>query len=176
VVPINEVCLKSKHWWTKELKGLRTSYRKLGRKIGRYKDWPEHKVHAEFREVHKKYDKAIKYNKHHHWRDWLEKALELDLWTASKYISAPASDGGKTRIPNLKQTENGQVKVAGTNSDKADMLTKVFFPSKLVGNMHDQHNDYPPPNLQTAQTNKRPNQMPNQMPKAIQSARARWHP
>ena len=61
----------------------------------------------EYKECHKQYERAIRYNKRHHWRDWLEKASELDLWTVNKYIAAPASDGGSTRIPNLKQQIDG---------------------------------------------------------------------
>ena len=81
--------------------------------MGRYKNQPAHAIHTEYKEAHRKYDKAIKYNKQHHWRDWLEKATDPDLWTANKYISTPAGDGGKTRIPVLKQQVDGQERDAG---------------------------------------------------------------
>jgi endonuclease/exonuclease/phosphatase family metal-dependent hydrolase/predicted RNA-binding Zn-ribbon protein involved in translation (DUF1610 family) len=129
-VPKSGVCPHSKRWWTKELKELRTKFRKLGRKIGKYRQSPDHPIHAEFREVRREYDRAIKYNKRHHWRDWLERATEPDIWTANKYITAPASDGGKTRIPVLRQTSEGVEETASTNSNKSKMLAKVFFPSK----------------------------------------------
>ena len=100
-VPTMEVCPKSKRWWTKEIGKLRTHFRKLGRKVGGYATQTEHPIHAEYKDAYRKYDRAIKYSKRHHWRDWLEKASEPDLWTANKYISAAASDGGRTRIPTL---------------------------------------------------------------------------
>ncbi len=145
IVPISEICSKSKRWWAKELKELRKSTNKLGRKASRYKNWPDHEVHAEYKDTRKKYDKAIKYNKRHHWRDWLEKATDPDLWTANKYISAPASDGGKTRIPNLKQVKDGTERTATTNQEKGQMLAKVFFPSKPTVNGIPTTHEYPPP-------------------------------
>ncbi len=119
---------------------------KLGRKASKYRNWLEHTVHAEFKTMRNKYDKAIKYNKCHHWCDWLEKALDPNLWAANKYITAMASDGGKTRIPNLKVSINGQEKVASMNKDKADMLARVFFPSKPSAEVTTQApTEYPPP-------------------------------
>ena len=35
--------------------------------------------------------------KKNHWRDWLEKATDPDLWTAHNYVSAPPGDCRKTR-------------------------------------------------------------------------------
>ena len=84
----------------------------------------------EYKDAHRKYDKAIKYNKRHHWRDWLEKATDPDLWTANKYISSPASDGGKTRIPSLRQQIDRQERTANSNQDKSKMLAETFFLKK----------------------------------------------
>lgn len=42
IVPTSEVCPKSKRWWTKEIRELRTHCRKLGRKAGKLKDQPGH--------------------------------------------------------------------------------------------------------------------------------------
>jgi Reverse transcriptase (RNA-dependent DNA polymerase) len=72
--------------------------------------------------------------------------LEPDIWTANKYISAPATDGGKTRIPVLKQQAGGQENMASTNHDKSKMLAKVFFPEKPNTNeaSAEQH-EYPTP-------------------------------
>ena len=146
VVPITEICPKSKRWWTKEIRDLRAKFRKLGRKVSRYKAQPDHPIHTEYHEARKAYDKAIKYNKRHHWRDWLEKASEPDLWTASKYISAEASDGGKTRIPALKQQVGTQEKLANTNEEKGRMLAEVFFPKRpaaTISNINTEN--YPSP-------------------------------
>ena len=102
------------------IRELRTWFRKLGRQVGKYKDQSTHGIHAEYKDAHRKYNKAIKYNKRHHWRDWLEKATDPDLWTANKYISSPASDRGKTRIPSLRQQIDGQERTANSNQDSVD--------------------------------------------------------
>ena len=145
-VPTMEVCPKSKQWWMKEISELRVNYRNLGRKVGKYKDQPEHRIHTEHKEAHRKYDKAIKHSKKHHWRDWLDKALEPDLWTANKYIAALASDGGKTRIPTLRQQADSREKMASLNLDKIEMLADNFFPSKPPEtNNADEQSHYPTP-------------------------------
>ena len=126
IVPMTEVCLKSKRWWTKEIKELRKRFRKLRRELCRHTEHPEHMIHSEFKECQKQYKRAIKYNKHHQWRDWLEKASEPDLWTANKYIAAPVSDGGSTRIPKLKLQVGGQERTANSNRDKSEMLASAF--------------------------------------------------
>ena len=131
-VPATEVCPKSKCWWMKEIKELRKRFRKLRRELCRHMEHPEHTIHLEFKECRKQYEKAIKYSKHHHWRDWLEKASEPDLWTANKYITVPASDGGSTRIPKLKLQIDGQERTANLNQDKSEMLASTFFPKKLA--------------------------------------------
>ena len=144
-----EVCPKLKHWWTKEIRELRVKYRKLGRKVGRYKDQPEHRIHAEHKEAHRQYNKAIKYNKRHH---WLEKASEPDLWTANKFLAVLASDGGKTRIPMLRQQVNGREKMANSNQDKSKMLVETFFPSKPINTINIyEYNKYPTPACKTHQ-------------------------
>src|SRR5260370_38855226 len=68
--------------------------------------------------------------KMHHWRDWLEKAEDLDIWTVNKILAAPATDGGTTRIPVLKYTINGAELIASTNEEKGQVLAKSFFPAK----------------------------------------------
>ncbi|PPQ72841.1 hypothetical protein CVT25_000254, partial [Psilocybe cyanescens] len=66
-----------------------------------------------------------------HWIDFLEEATTKDIWTANKYISTPATDGGKSKIPALKQkTANGQTTELTTNEEKAEALATSFFPPK----------------------------------------------
>jgi hypothetical protein len=146
VVPTTKVCPFLKRWWTKELKELRKHFRKTGRKSSKHRNTPEHTVHAEFKVVCKQYDKAIKFSKWHHWQDWLERATELDIWTANKYITAPTSDRGKTRILALKQ-QIGELEVtASTNQSKSKMLARVFLPSKpAMAANHSITQEYPEP-------------------------------
>ena len=129
---------------------MRTQFKKLGRESSKYRCLLGHAVHTEFKSVRKQYDKAIKYNKHHHWRDWLEKATNPDLWTANKYISASASDEGKTRILPLRQLQ-GNVKVtASTDSSKSKLLAQAFFPSCLpASTLHTEEIEYPEPICKT---------------------------
>ena len=52
------------------------------------------------------------------------------MWTANRYITALVSDGGSTRIPNLKQQADRQERTANSNQDKSEMLASTFFPKK----------------------------------------------
>ena len=143
-VPISAICPKSKRWWSKEIKELRRQFRKVGRKGSKYKNHPNHPIHKEYNEAQRKYDTATKYNKKHHWRDWLERATDLDLWTANKYISAPASDGGSTRIPALRYQEGRDEKIASANKGKSEILAKAFFPREpSVSANEEEHQAYP---------------------------------
>ena len=129
-VPCTRICVKSKRWWLKELSQLRKETEKLGRQAYKLKGWPTHPIHDQRAAACKKYDKTIQYSKQHHWRDWLEKATDPDLWTAHKYISAPAGDGGKTRIPNLLIQGTEGDNVCSRNQEKSEALARTFFPKK----------------------------------------------
>ena len=146
VVPTTELCPKSRRWWTKELTDLRREASRLGRKASKLKDRPNDPTHSESAKAKKAYEKAIEYNKKHHWRDWLEKADDPDIWTAHRYISAPASDGSTTRIPTLKAIHNGEEVTVSTNDEKSQMLARSFFPPKPPENTQgEQEHDYPTP-------------------------------
>ena len=129
-VPTTEITPKSKRWWTKELTQLRKQADKLGRKAYKLKYTPEHVIHEEHRAAVKRYVNTMEYNKKQHWRDWLEKAEEPDIWTAHRIISAPASDGGKSRIPILKYKIGDQDYTASTNNEKSEALARGFFPPR----------------------------------------------
>jgi hypothetical protein len=129
-VPTSNLGIKAKRWWTKELKKLRQDTNKKGRKASKYKDWPDHHTHAESREANKTFQRTLECTKRQHWRDWLENADDPDIWTAHKYTASPAGDGGKSRIPVLKLTQDGQETTAVTNEEKSSMLAKTFFPPR----------------------------------------------
>lgn len=129
-VPITEICSKSKRWWTKELTQMRRNMNNLGRKTCKLKDNPTHPVHEEHAEAVKTYDRTLERTKRQHWRDWLERAEDPDIWTVHKLISSPASDGAKTRIPRLKHKMGDTEIIASTNLEKAEALAKTFFPPK----------------------------------------------
>jgi hypothetical protein len=145
-VPTAEIGPKSKRWWTKELTQLRREASKLGRKASQHKDEPNNPIHAESIKVKKAYEKSIEHNKRHHWRDWLEKADDPDIWTAHRYISAPASDGSASRIPTLKTKHNGIEVIAHTNEEKSQVPAKTFFPARPAEELRcTQEQDYSDP-------------------------------
>ena len=59
-----------------------------------------------------------------------QKADDPDIWTAHRYTTSPAGDSGKCRIPVLKVNKDGHESTAMTNSEKATMLAKSFFPPR----------------------------------------------
>jgi hypothetical protein len=130
VVPAEKPMSKSKRWWTKELSQLRTHTNKLGRAAYKLRGDPEHRAHEEHKVAKSKYQNAIKVTKQQHWRDWLEKAEDPDIWAAHHIVSAPHIDRGKAKIPKLKYKVGDQELTASTNEEKSGALTKCFFPIK----------------------------------------------
>ena len=129
-VPTTEIRIKAKKWWTKELTKLRQEANKKGRKASKYKGWPEHHSHGERKKANKLFHKTLEHTKRQHWRDWLEKADDPDIWTVHKYMSSPVGDGGKSRILVLKATCNRQEANVTTNEEKSSILAKTFFPPR----------------------------------------------
>ena len=140
-VPVTEISPKSKRWWSKELTAMRRYANKLGRKASKLNNQPDHPIHAEYDKAKTKYAKEIAWNKKTHWRDWLERAEDPDIWTANKYISAADTVGGNvTRIPSLSSGEGEQVSLAVTNEEKSRILVKTFFPMKRTANEEETRN------------------------------------
>ena len=81
-VPDVDHTSKSKRWWTKELTKLRAHANKLGRLSFQLRQITPHNIHVEHKEAKSKYQRILKLTKQQHWREWLEKADEPDLWTA----------------------------------------------------------------------------------------------
>lgn len=130
VVPITRISAKSKHWWTKELTTLRRQADKLEQKASKLSHLPYHHLHTEHTAVVKLYHTTLKYTKKQHWRDWLEKAEDSDIWTVNRLINSQALDGGKSRIPILTH-KTGSIKTKATMNDKkSKVLAKTFFPIK----------------------------------------------
>ena len=86
------------------------------------RDWLEHPIHEECREANCTFQRMLEHTKRQHWRDWLERAEDPDIWMVHKYTSSPAGDGGKSRIPVLKLTKGDQETIATTNDEKASLL------------------------------------------------------
>src|SRR5216684_5544312 len=109
---------------------LHREVNKLGWLSYKNRDKPFHYMHATHTDADKNYHRTLQSTIMHHWRDWLEKAEDLDIWTVNKILAAPATDGGTTRIPVLKYTINGAELTASTNEEKGQVLAKSFFPAK----------------------------------------------
>ena len=143
-VPVTAITSKLKRWWTKELMQMQKQADLSGRQSFLCRNKPEHAVHIQHKEAKKRYVNNMEYNKRQHWRDWLEKADEPDIWTANRYVTAPETDSGKARIPVLKVTVDGEEMTARTNSKKSTMLAKGFFPPKPVVSLVHPNAKYPP--------------------------------
>ena len=91
----------------------------IGRRSYRCQFLPRHQVHHEHKEASKLYERTLEHTKKQHWRDWLEKAKEPDIWTVHKALSASASDGGKARILALKYKQGDEELIASDNAEKA---------------------------------------------------------
>jgi ribonuclease HI len=121
---------QAKRWWTKELGTLRKDMLKSRRKACKDRKGRDSLLWKKFKEARRKFGWELESTKKNHWRDWLERATDPDLWTANRYITAPPSDCGKTRIPELTYTSNeGQCR-ARSNEEKGRVLAKTFFPEK----------------------------------------------
>lgn len=143
-VPVTNITLKSKRWWMKELTQLHRQSNKLGRQSY---DWHHdlgHSVHGAHNVASKKYQKILDQTKNHHWRDWLERWEDPDIWTAHHLTTVPWGDGGKARIPVLNHKVGEEEVCANTNQEKGCVLAKGFFPAKpLTDGMLDNYT-YPP--------------------------------
>ena len=143
-VPTTTLTPMSKRWWTKELTTLRREAKRLGRQAYKFRDKPFHYSHAIYEDADKLYHRTLKSTKLNHWRDWLEKAEDPDIWTVQKMLAAPASDGGSSKIPTLKYNTNGTELLAKTNEEKGRILAKTFFPPKPHPEPPTTNANYPP--------------------------------
>ena len=114
----------------KELTELRKEMLQSCWKASKLCQDPENPHWECFKEARRKLGSEIEKAKRNHWRDWLEKSSDLDLWTVHRYVTAPTGDGGRTRIPDLEVTIESGCNRASNNEEKGWMLAKTFFPQK----------------------------------------------
>ena len=143
-VPTTSLSPKSKRWWTKELTQLRREANKLGRQSYDRRRDLEHAIHEKHSAAAKNYRRVLEQTKRQHWRDWLEKADDPDIWTAHRLTASTWGDGGKARIPTLKHTVDEVETLANTNLDKAHALAKGFFPIRPPADVALAESVYPP--------------------------------
>ena len=90
VVPKNRTSPHAKRWWTKELTKLRQEMMQSRRKASKSRHESANPHWERFKEARRKLGSEIEKAKRNHWRDWLEKSSDPDLWTAHRYVTAPA--------------------------------------------------------------------------------------
>jgi len=129
-VLVSTIMPKSKRWWMKELTQLCWLANKLGRQSYDKQHDKGHNIHKKHDVAAKNYCRILEQTKWQHWRDWLEKGKDLDIWTAHQLTTQAWGDGGKTRIPTLVYKVGKVETLANSNSDKGRVLAKVFFPDK----------------------------------------------
>ena len=129
-VLVTNITPKSKRWWMKELTQLHCQSNKLGRQLYDWRHDLGHAIHRAHVVASKQYQKLLDQTREHHWRDWLEKGEDPDIWSAHRLTSTPWGNGGKTRIPMLIHKVGEVEEQANTNQDKGRMLAKGFFPAK----------------------------------------------
>ena len=81
-VPVTNITPKSKRWWTKELTQLCHQSNKLGRQLYNQRHDLGHAIHRAHVVASKQYQKLLDQTREHHWRDWLEKGEDPDIWSA----------------------------------------------------------------------------------------------
>ena len=145
-VPRSKPCPHSRRWWTKELTEMKKKANRLSRQSFNFRALPDHPCHRECKDANTKLVNEVFKTKKEHWRNWLEDAMETDIWTAHRYINNPTGDGSRARIPTLvgKDAE-GNATAASTNEEKGEMLAKMLFPPPPATSSVPDDIDYPEP-------------------------------
>ena len=86
---------------------------------------PNHLCYKAKRNVARKYRNAILKAKKNHLANFLEEAIDHDLWTSNRYLKDPIGNGRKAKISMLEVKEDdGSTKEIASNAEKA----KIFSP------------------------------------------------
>ena len=127
-VPKSNPSPYAKRWWSKELDQARRRSKRLAERARKFARFPNHSSHREAKKARNDYNTLIHTSKQQHWDNWLENISSKSLWDTHRFISVPASDGSKTRIPALKvKDEHGNNREIFDNESKSKALHEVFF-------------------------------------------------
>lgn len=92
------------------------------------------------------YSNLLAKTKRHHWEDWIGNLDNKSMWDTHKYMKAPPTDGGRTRIPALETTKpNGEKTEVQDNKEKSKLFHKAFFYKPLANSNIDPDYQYPEP-------------------------------
>ncbi|KAF5383195.1 hypothetical protein D9615_004913 [Tricholomella constricta] len=137
-VPMTKPSPYMKRWWSTELKAMKSATRKLANRAHNHRTVPDHLIHEEYRQKRNSYSEMIRTAKAEHWAEWLEGLDESSVWTASRLVTSPASDAGRSRIPTLQVKDPVTKAIVEEASDNATILgpstLRVPTPKVDLGN------------------------------------------
>ncbi|KAF7346431.1 RNA-directed DNA polymerase from transposon X-element [Mycena sanguinolenta] len=126
--------LDQARWWTEELSRLRKEKEKLARLSFQHRSLPESPVHEQYRIARNSFSGRVRDARRKHWAEWLSQIDGSDIWTAGQLMKSAGSDGGRTRVPDLKRRgRDGAIEVAATNSRKSEWMVEEFYPRRGEG-------------------------------------------
>lgn len=125
-IPLVKQSPYMKRWWNPNLTKARREKNRLSRLSFKWRGNLTHPTHREHAKARRRYTELMRASMEEHWFQFLGSSNSSDLWTASRYISNTATDGGQTRIPELRTGPNPE-DVARSNDEKAQALAKTFF-------------------------------------------------
>ena len=82
-----------KRWWSKELDKSRRRLNKLSEEAHRHQALDDYSLEAELLSEQGRYTKAMQDAQTQHWEDFLDQAMEQELWIANKYATRPTMWG-----------------------------------------------------------------------------------
>jgi hypothetical protein len=169
-VPKAKIGPHSKSCWTKELTELRHSMLKDRRKAHIMPYEPTNPFWEQFKEARHTFSRELDKAKCNHWRDWLEKSTDPDIWTAHKYISAPPGDSSKTRIPDLTYLVSGEQTKASTKGGKGANASQNLLTQQTRHRHVNATQEQSQINLQGGPINQRADKKGPSTSQAVQSA------
>ncbi|KAF7373394.1 RNA-directed DNA polymerase from transposon X-element [Mycena sanguinolenta] len=133
-VPKLKSCARSKRWWTSELSALRRDKERLARLSYHQREVPGSPAHEEYRVARNYFSSRVRAARRQHWLEWLDSIDGADVWTAGQLMKGGSTDGGRTRVPDLRRkSAGGGEEVAATNSAKSKWMVEEFYPKRGAG-------------------------------------------
>jgi hypothetical protein len=138
-----------KRWWTSELTIEKKKTRQLGGRSKYHRLNEQHPIHEEYRQQRNRYSELLRKTKAEHWAQWIEGIDESSIWDASKLMTSPASDAGRSRIPTLQIKDpitKRTIREATDNESKGKLFYETFFlPPNPTTPPVPPNAQYPPP-------------------------------
>lgn len=152
LVPKTNPHPKSKRWWTPECAKARNAKLHHGYVRHRHLHDRQHPSHDQYRKACAHLKTVIQTAQLATWTAFIADADNQTLWTVHRFVSAPPTDGGVTRIPALRANPNVPLDaVTNSNAEKTQILFRAFFPSseppavEQTPDLPDMHTTPPPP-------------------------------